>query len=50
MKDKVSQLSESVSLDNSFYCEVLLKKEAQISSSGSWGLQKGQEMKINLKD
>ena len=50
VKDKVSQLSETVSLDNSFYCEVLLKQEAQISFSGSWGLQKGQEMKINLKD
>lgn len=50
VKDKVSQLSETVSLDNSFYCEVVLKAEAQISSDSGWGLQQGQEMKINLKD
>jgi len=50
VKDKVSQLSEAISLDNSFYCEVVFKKLAQINSGKGWELQQGQNMKINLKD
>ena len=38
IKDKISQISESITLDGSFYCEVVFAKEEKISSSsgGSW--------------
>lgn len=47
VKEKLSQMSESVSLDNSFYCEVVLTK---ILSPIEYVFQEIANNKINLKD
>jgi len=46
IKDKISQISESVKLDGSFYCEVVLTKEKETGIKWKDVMTK----KINLKD
>lgn len=46
VKDKISQLSDSLTLDGSFYCEVILQKVENLTYS----FEEIASNKINLKD
>ena len=54
VKDKISLLSEAISLANSFYCEVVFDRLPDIVPSGEkrggWEFNFNEGIKINLKD